>query len=149
MADLGGSLKEVFRSPHALAAVRDHFANLDVIAAETLEVEKVEREGTDVLHYVLKGQKHAGYGFQPDYRVRYTLTGDVLTWTPVEPGNLKNRGTARFVATATGTEIHWDQSIAIEAPVPRFLMGVIAPVVEKIMQPAMRKFVENLIASVR
>ncbi|HMV66575.1 MAG TPA: hypothetical protein PKA64_06970 [Myxococcota bacterium] len=146
MAELGGSIDEVFRAPGAPAAVAAHFADRARIVACTDEVDRHELVGDDTIHFLLVEQSHAGYRFRPDYRVRYRLVGLELTWEAVEPSNLKNSGRARFEADGDGTRVRFQQRIAFELPIPRMVIGMVQPIVDRILAPSLRRYVDKMIA---
>jgi uncharacterized membrane protein len=147
MAELGGSIDEVFHAAQELEVVKAHFADRQRIVACTDQIDRVELIGDDTIRFLLKEQNHAGYRFQPDYRVRYRLAGDELSWEAVEPSNLKNSGRARFEREGAGTKIRFHQRIAFELPIPRMVIGLVQPVVDRILAPSLRTYVERMIAS--
>lgn len=145
MAELGGSIDEVFYAEQALEVVRGHFADRQRIIACTDKVERTGLIGEDGIRFVLEEQSHAGYRFRPDYRVRYKQVGDELTWEPVEPSNLKNSGRIRFEADGPRTRIRFYQRIAFELPIPRMVIGMVQPVVDRILAPSLREYVERML----
>lgn len=148
MADLSGSFREVLRSPRPPEAVIQHLLDRDRIAAATDHVERYELVGADTLHYVLAEQKHGPYTFKPDYRVRYVRQGNSVVWTPVEPSNLRNKGSAKVEADGAGSKITWEQEITFDLAIPWMVLPVIRPVVDAILSPALRKLAQTMVSTV-
>jgi hypothetical protein len=145
MSGLVGRHEETFTLPGSPAAVQAHFANLDVIVAATERVERTELLGDGMVRFVLQPQGVAGFGFTPDYRVRWTTSGAELRWEPVQPSNLLNRGFARFEpAPGGGTKVTWSQEITIQAQIPRLMMSVVQPVIDRTLGPSLRAYLATL-----
>jgi hypothetical protein len=136
----------VFRSPASLQVTRQHFADIDRIAAATGEVERWERIDDQTLHLVLKEQKHGPTTFRPDYVVRYRLYGDdEVAWETVH-GNMLSEGRARFAPRADGgTDIHYAHTISLDLPVPGLVARMLQPVVTAMVAPGLRRFVETML----
>jgi hypothetical protein len=145
MSGLVGRHEEVFVLPGSPAAVQAHFSNLDVLVAATERLARSEQQGDGVVRFVLQPQGVAGFGFTPDYRVRWTTVGAEVRWEPVQPSNLLNRGAARFeAAPGGGTRVTWWQEITIQAQIPRLMMSVVQPVLDRTLVPSLRAYLATL-----
>jgi hypothetical protein len=146
MARFEGTVKESWSVGCTPDAARAHFLDLGAIAAATVGVERTEVVGDGRLRFVLAAQQHGPYRFQPDYVVWYRREGDDVVWTPVS-GNLSNTGRARFVAVGSGARVEVEQSIGLELPIPALAVGLVRPVVDRMMAPGVRDWQQRMARS--
>lgn len=149
MARFEGSYTQSLVLATGLASAKAHFADLATIAANTGDLLSHEREG-DVLHFVLKAQDHVGVvKFQGDYRCRYTLAGDTLTWAPVS-GNVKQSGEARFRALPDGqTALDYRETVEVDMDVPAMMAPLLAPLIGPMLTHEIKGYVGRMVASLR
>jgi len=143
MAVFEGELKDVFSLAAAPEVVRGRFLDLDAIIAATPNPQKAEKLGDGAIHFVLQPEGAMGMQHTPDYTVRYRRDGDDVVWTTVS-GNMKYEGRARFVASGSGTSLHYEGRIGLDLPVPRLMVRAIKPVAQKLIVPGMRAFVAKM-----
>lgn len=147
MAKIGGEVKQVFRSKVDAARTRAAIADLDKISAATTEATNIQRIGGDTLKFVLQEQNHGVARFTGQYTVRYTTQGDEVVWRTLE-GNMVNEGRAKVVARSDGgADVHWQQRIETEVPVPGLVARALGPVASKIMESSIHGYVTRLLAS--
>ncbi len=145
MAELGGRFEEVLRSASSPEQLRARLIDRARIIAATEGVERSELIGQDTIHLVLQEQRHAGFSFRPDYRVRYWADGDAVAWEPVQPSNLLNRGRVVVRADGAGSLAQWSQQVSFEIAIPRMVIPMIRPVIDTILAPSLRRLATQLV----
>lgn len=131
MAWIEGTHEEtrVIRAP--LDRVRNWFGNPSVFREAMAQVQTAEEIESGLYRWILTEKNEKGIRFRPDYTVRYTLTGDEVTWQPVD-GNMKSSGRCTMRAVADDrTEIAYRESIAVDLPIPRLMAKVFSPIVAR------------------
>jgi hypothetical protein len=144
MARFEGTVKESWTCGCSSEAARAHFLDLGAIAAATVGVDRAEVVGEGRLRIVLAAQQHGPYRFQPDYVIWYRREGDDVVWTPVS-GNLSNTGRARFFDTGAGARVEIEQSIGLELPIPSLAVGLVRPVVDRMLAPGVRDWQQRMV----
>ncbi len=145
MAKVGGGLKAVFQSKANAEATRKAIADLDRISAATLEAERIERLDSATLRIHLREQNHGVAKFAGKYTVQYSTTGDSVSWRTLE-GNVNNQGSARVVARPDGgSDVHWNQMVETEVPLPSLMAKAAAPLAAKITEASIRGYVGRLL----
>ena len=67
-----------------------------------------------------------------------------MSWTTLE-GNLTNEGSARVeVLTEDRVRVYWSQRIAFDLPLSAFLVRTMAPMVSRMVQPSLERYVTAL-----
>ncbi|MGC6515752.1 MAG: hypothetical protein ACON4N_14790 [Myxococcota bacterium] len=144
MAELGGTYETSFEMPGSAAAVLAHFSSLDHVEACTERLQVMTRQDAQTAHFLLEPQNSAGFGMQPSYTVAWRQTDDTVSWTTLE-GNLTNEGAARVeVLTEDRVRVHWSQRIAFDLPLSTFLVRTMAPMVSRMIQPSLERYVTAL-----
>ncbi|MEZ4319223.1 MAG: hypothetical protein R3F61_17050 [Myxococcota bacterium] len=129
-----------------LATVRDHFANPASILANTKGVEDSSVDD-GVIHFVMKEEDHGVVKFKGDFRCRYALEGDTLTWTPVGDGNMKQSGKATFTAKGDATVVDYSETVEIDLGVPGMMAPMLKPVISALLANEMKDYVKRMAAS--
>lgn len=143
-----GSHQEVLLVPAELAATRAHFSDLTTIAKHTDNLETFSVDG-DILHFVLKLQDHGVFSFKGDYKCRYVLAGDTLTWTAAG-GNTEQSGRCTFRRVPGGTELNYAETVAVEmdvnAMVGTMLKQVMGPMITHEIKGYLKRMTKALAA---
>ena len=144
MATFESTFKDTFTVPVAPTVAREHFADANTIIAHSNDVETATVED-DVIHFVMKAQEHMGIGtFQSDYRCRYTVDGDTLSWEPVGEGNTRQSGSARFVAKGDGTEVEYSETLSVDMDVPKMMAPMLKPVIGAVLSHEMKEYTKRM-----
>lgn len=144
MATFDGNLKQTFSTSLSADAARARFLDREHIVGTTLKLERHDFPGEGQVHFVLEKQVQGPYSFQPDYVVEYVADGDAVRWKTLR-GNLQNEGRATFRSTGSGCDVTVDQTITVELPIPRLAVRVVRPVVDRMMRPDMRAWIEAML----
>lgn len=128
-------------------AVRDHFADLATIVANTKDVESSSIDDRTI-HFVMKEENHAGVlTFQANFKCTYELEGDTLSWSTRE-GNLNQSGTATFAADGDGTRLDYTETVKLDLDIPSMMAPMLKPVIGAMVANEMKDFVKRMASSV-
>ncbi len=132
---------------HPLETVRAHFSSLDVVAAQSNEVERFEKLDAHTLHFVLEAQNLTFAQFRGEYTARYEVVEGTLEWgSPVEGQNMGQSGRATFTATPEGhTAVDYTERIFTEMAVPAILAMGLRPVVAAALRSEMEGYVKRMV----
>lgn len=140
-----GSHTETFLVPRDLETTKRHFSDPATIVAHTEGLASHTIDG-DVVHFVLAPQDHGVVKFEGDYRCRYTLAGDTLTWEPAG-GNTKQSGQATFRAVPGGTEVVYREDLAVELAVNALMAPMLGMVMGPMLGHEAKEYVRRMVKS--
>jgi carbon monoxide dehydrogenase subunit G len=104
----------------------------DQFSAYLGDLETLEKKGEDTWRLILKELSEKGVRFKGDYTVKYTVSGDTLTWETISQGNMSSTGRATFRARGEGaTEVDYTETVECNMDVNRLLAKVIKPIVQR------------------
>ncbi len=147
MATFESTYTNTFTVPVTLDTAKKHFADLPTIIANSNDVETATVDN-DVIHFVMKAQEHVGIGtFQSDYRSKYTLDGNILSWAPVGEGNTRQSGTATFVAKGESTEVAYSETLSVDMSVPKLMAPMLKPLIGAILSHEMKEYTTRMLKS--
>lgn len=145
MARFEGEVRETFTVPTDRASARDHFGDLETIAAQYGALERYEIIDASTIRFVLEKQAAKGVSYQGIYTCTYTKSGDDrLEWKTTASDNMWSTGHARFIAQGDATRVEYYQKIETEMPVPRLLGKVIAPIVRNKIAGGVREYIARM-----
>ena len=123
---------------------RAYFGNLDRIAENLEEVERVEKIDAETMHVVMAPLRRGPVTFRGEYRSRYFFPApDRLEWEPKGSGNVWMHGHARFTPRGVKeTSVEFRQSIEAEIEINWLLSAVATPIVNFEMQRRIRRYLE-------
>jgi len=129
-----------------LATVRDHFANPEVILANTKGLESSSVED-GVIHFVMEEEDHGVVKFKGEFRCKYELDGNTLRWTTLSDGNMKQSGTAVFSEKDGGTSVDYSEKVEIDLGVPGMMAPMLKPVISALLGNEMKDYVKRMTAA--
>lgn len=145
MPRFSGEYRETFVVRAPLEKARDHFADLDTIAANYGGLVKHEKKGDDTLYFLLKPKAEKGISFQGEYTARYVVDGDVLRWSTVDGKNMWSEGTARFVREGDDrTRVEYHQRIETEMSINRLLAKIASPIVSREITNGVKQYLQRM-----
>ena len=153
MAKFAGTHTERFTIDAPAAVVARHFSDLDMIVRHYGPIERSDKLDADTLRLTLQEKGTRGIRYQGIYTVRYDRsTPNVLRWTTIASDNLWSNGEARFVeiggpGAAPRTEVHYNQTIETEIPVPRLLAGFAEGLVRNEIVGGVKSYLERMRAA--
>lgn len=127
------------------AAALAHFAAPSAILAATKNVESSSVDG-GVIHFVLKEEDHGVVKFKANYRCKYTVDGNRLTWTTLE-GNLQSSGEARFDADGAGSKMTYTETIKVDLGVPGMMAPMLQPMIGPMLAHEAKDYVKKMAGS--
>lgn len=149
MPRFSGEYRETFHVDAPLEQVRDHFADLDTIAANYGGLERFEKKSEDTLYFLLEPKSEKGISFQGEYTARYVVDGDVLRWSTVDGRNMWSEGTARFSRDGDKrTRVEYHQRIETEMSINRLLAKIASPIVSREISQGVKAYLQRMRASV-
>jgi len=97
------------------------------------------------LRIVRKPVEEKGVRFHGDYTVRYTRTGDKITWTTITKGNMRSTGDATVTALPDGTtRLEYSEAIECDMEVNRLLAVAFRPIVERKMKTGVSAYLDRV-----
>lgn len=124
---------------------RTYFGDLDRIAENLEEVERVEKVDPETMRVRMEPLRRGPVTFHGEYQSRYfSPAPDRLQWEPNGTGNIRMRGQARFTPRgAKETSVEFHQSIEAEIEMNWLLSTVATPIVTFEMQRRIRRYLER------
>src|SRR5262245_44001098 len=122
------------RAPVDVASA--YFGDLDRIAENLDEVQRIEKTGSETLRVSMEPLARGPVTFRGEYESRYHFPAEhLLEWEPAGPGNVQMRGHAKFTpAGPKETHVEFHQSIDAEIEMNWLLSTVAGPIVNLEMQ---------------
>ncbi len=152
MPKFSGEYRETFTVDAPFDKAREHFGDLDTIAAAYPDLERSEKLEDMTLRFALKPKSALRRSFAGKYDCKYEyVSDDQLTWKSVgSGGNMFAKGEARFEKVGEDrTRVIYHQSMEIDMPIPRLLSKAIAPIVRKNIESGVVKYLDAMRASLR
>jgi carbon monoxide dehydrogenase subunit G len=136
---------DTFTVPVPPEAARAMLGEVDRIATNLDDVERVEKLDPHTLHVVMNPLSRGPVTFRGEYRCRYRVGPDgALAWEPAGPGNVRMRGGARFSPAGDGaTRVEYHQEIEAEIEMSWLLSTVATPIVSGEMRQRVRKYLDR------
>lgn len=148
MTTFDGTYTDTITIPRDLEATRRAFSDPGAIVAHTegLASHAIAREpdGSVVVHFVMVPQDHGVVKFAGDYRCRYTVDGDTLRWAPAG-GNTHQSGSATFRAVPGGTEVRYEETIAVELDVNAMMAPMLKLVIGPMLAHEAKEYVRRVV----
>src|SRR5207247_10347400 len=129
MARFTTDFHETFTVRVPADVARAYFGDLDRIAENLEEVERVEKTGADTLRVCMAPLTRGPVTFRGKYETRYYFPAEnVLEWRPSAPGNLRMHGRAEFSAHGPrATRVGFPQSLEAGIELNRLLAAPAGP----------------------
>jgi len=145
MARFTTDFHETFTVRVPADVARAYFGDLDRIAENLEEVERVEKTGADTLRVCMAPLTRGPVTFRGKYESRYYFPAEnVLEWRPAGPGNLRMHGRAEFSAQGPReTRVGFRQSIEADIEINWLLAALAGPIVNLEMQRRVRRYLER------
>lgn len=132
MPTFSGTLSRTLTISRGKEEVMEVMTNPDKFSAYLGDLETIEKKGEDSWRLILKEMNEKGVRFKGDYTVKYTTSGDTLTWETTSQGNMSSTGKAVFRDRGAGsTEVDYTETIECNMDVNRLLAKVIKPIVQR------------------
>ncbi len=144
-----GEYHEILDIDVPIDLVRDHFCDLENIAAAYEELERWERLDEFTLEYLLEPIKVSKLVWQGRYQCRYVFESEnVHVWETVRSdrqANIFAKGRAQFTATGEySTRLDWRSTMDCEIPARWPFSRTIKPIVEKSVADGSARFLKVL-----
>lgn len=145
MARFQTDYHETFSVRAPADVVRGYFSDLDRIAENLEEVERVEKTSDDTLRVCMAPLRRGPVTFRGTYESRYHFPAEnVLEWRPSGPGNLRMHGRAEFTPLGPReTRIGFRQSIEADIEISWLFAVLAGPIVNLEMQRRIRRYLER------
>lgn len=130
MAWIPGTHEETLTIDADYETVRDFFCDPATFQAAFTQLKSAEEIEPDVWRWVLEEKVEKGIKFKADYTVRYERDDNVLTWETID-GNMRSSGRAEVLERDGGAEVRYSETIETELPVPRLMVKVFKPIVQR------------------
>jgi carbon monoxide dehydrogenase subunit G len=145
MARFTTDYQETFTVHVPADVARAYLGDLDRIAENLEEVERVEKTGADTLRVCMAPLTRGPVTFRGKYESRYYFPAEnVLEWRPSGPGNLRMHGRAEFSAQGPReTRVGFRQSIEADIEINWLLAALAGPIVNLEMQRRIRRYLER------
>jgi len=145
MARFTTDYHETFTVRVPAEVARAYFGDLDRIAENLEEVERVEKTGADTLRVRMAPLTRGPVTFRGEYESRYYFPAEnVLEWRPSGAGNLRMHGRAEFSAQGPReTRVGFRQSIEADIEINWLLAALAGPIVNLEMQRRIRRYLER------
>ncbi|MEO1267745.1 MAG: SRPBCC family protein [Myxococcota bacterium] len=131
MPTFTGTQSRVFTVKATPEAAMELMSNPDAFRALLPDLDTLEQVEGEQWRFVLKEKSEKGVQFRGDYTVRYTTSGDTLTWTTTSHGNMTSQGRAVIRPVGAGAEIDYTETITADMKVNRLLAKLIKPIVNR------------------
>src|SRR6266567_3704548 len=133
MARFTTDFHETFTVRVPADVARAYFGDLDRIAENLEEVERVEKTGADTLRVCMAPLTRGPVTFRGKYE-----------WRPSGPGNLRMHGRAEFSAQGPReTRVGFRQSIEADIEINWLVAALAGPIVNLEMQRRIRRYLER------
>ncbi len=143
MAWIEGTEEQTFEVDASLQEAADFFADPATFQECLSQVEQAEEVEPMVWRWVLQEKSEKGITYQADYTVEYErVSDDHVKWSTRE-GNMRSEGFARFDELDNGrTEVHYQETIATDLPIPRLMAKVFSPIVSREIRKGVGSFLD-------
>ncbi len=144
MTKIAATEEQVFPVEASPAEIHAFFSQLDTLQKCMGGVERCEVLPDGRVHWVLEEKVGKGIRFQPDFVVAYDGNGSDHVCCRSVSGNMGNDWDVWIKPTASGSEVHYRETVEADLPITALLACLIRPLVVKELRRDVNGFLERV-----